>query len=106
MNANMLRTYLSATISISDLTRTGAKKIFDSLKGESKIILKNNKPVAALLSTERYQELLEKEENLQLMQIAMERSKSNDDTITRTEFFKENGIDAELLGNLPDIEME
>ncbi|MEG2837974.1 MAG: type II toxin-antitoxin system Phd/YefM family antitoxin, partial [Erysipelotrichaceae bacterium] len=64
MNASGFKTFLNSTVSISDLTRAGAKKIFDSLidGDDSKIILKNNKPIAALISTTRYQELLEKEE--------------------------------------------
>ena len=107
MNAKSLKTILNSTISISDLTRAGAKKIFDSLnKEESKIVLKNNKPVAALISTNRYQELLDKEEDLQLLQMALSRKNENQSTISRDEFFKNNQIDENYLNNLPDIELE
>lgn len=107
MNANSLKNILNSTISISDLTRAGAKKIFDSLnKDESKIVLKNNKPVAALISTRRYQELLDKEEDLQLIQMALSRKNENQSTIPREEFFKNNDIDKKYLNDLPNIELE
>ena len=107
MNANSLKTILNSTISISDLTRAGAKKIFDSLAtDESKIVLKNNKPVAALVSTERYRELLEKEEDLQLLQLAMSRKEASPITISSADFYAENGITEDYLNDLPDIELE
>ena len=68
INSNMLEVILNSTISISELTKAGAKKIFDGLsKDNSKIVLRNNKPVAALISPDRYQDLLEKEEDLQFL---------------------------------------
>lgn len=107
MNANTFKTFMSTTVSISDLTRAGAKKIFDNLKkDQSKIILKNNKPIAALVSTERYQELLEKEEDLQLMQLAMSRMNENTKYISSEQFYKGNGIDNEYLDDLPEVELE
>lgn len=107
MISNMLKTFLNSTISISELTKAGAKKIFDGLnKDNSKIILRNNKPVAALISTDRYQELLEKEENLHLLELAIARRNKESETITREAFLKETGIDDEYLAELPEIEME
>lgn len=107
MNASTFKTFMSTTVSISDLTRAGAKKIFDNLKkDQSKIILKNNKPIAALVSTERYQELLEKEEDLQLMQLAMSRMNENTKYISSEQFYKDNGIDNEYLDDLPEVELE
>lgn len=107
MNANSFKTILNSTVSISDLTRAGAKKIFDSLNNdESKIVLKNNKPVAALVSTDRYQELLEKEEDLQLIQLAMSRKAENQTTISREDFYENNGITKDFLSDLPEIELE
>ncbi|MEG2171588.1 MAG: type II toxin-antitoxin system Phd/YefM family antitoxin [Erysipelotrichaceae bacterium] len=107
MNANSFKTILNSTVSISDLTRAGAKKIFDSLNNdESKIVLKNNKPIAALVSTDRYQELLEKEEDLQLIQLAMSRKAENQTTISRESFYENNGITEDFLSDLPEIELE
>ena len=107
MNYNTFLTYQSSTLSISELTRAGEKKIFDNLKNDrAKIILKNNMSIAVLLSTERYEELLEKEENLQLIQIALEREKAPTEFIIRKDFHKNNGIDEEYIKNLPEIDLE
>lgn len=35
MNSNMLKTFLNSTISISELTKAGAKKIFDGLNKDN-----------------------------------------------------------------------
>lgn len=107
INSNTLKTFLTSTVSISDLTRTGSKQIFDILnKNDSKIVLKNNKVVVALISTDRYQELLDKEEDLRLIQIAIARKEQNLDLTYREEFIEENGIDEAILKSLPEIEME
>lgn len=107
MNLNTFRTILTSTVSISDLTKAGAKAIFDNLnKEKSKIILRNNKPIAALVSPERYQELLEKEEDLQLLEMAISRKENNPSLTSMEDFFKEFNIDNEYLKSLPDIEME
>lgn len=107
MNSNTFKTFLTSTISISDLTRTGAKQIFDNIsKSGSKIVLKNNKPIATLVSIDRYQELLEKEEDLNLIQIAISRKAHSSEIISREDFFKENNINEEVLSELPEIDME
>ncbi|MEF9968442.1 MAG: type II toxin-antitoxin system Phd/YefM family antitoxin, partial [Longicatena sp.] len=107
MNASGFKTFLNSTVSISDLTRAGAKKIFDSLidGDDSKIILKNNKPIAALISTTRYQELLEKEEDLALLKLAVSRREQNPKTISREAFYKSNEINEMYINDLPDIEL-
>ncbi len=105
--ANTYESILNSTVSISDLTRAGAKKVFDTLdKDETKIILKNNKPIGALLSSERLQELLEKEEDLYLMKLAIERDANAQKYISKEDFFEEFGIHEDALDNLPELEME
>lgn len=107
MDSDTFKTFLTSTVSVSDLTRSGAKKIFDSLKKDDlKIILKNNKPIAALVSTKRYQDLLEKEEDLRLLQLAVDRKASRTGYTSRTDFLKENGILEDDLRDLPDITLE
>lgn len=106
MNLATFNTLINSTVSISDITKAGAKKIFDNLKfDKSKIILRNNKPIAALLSTDRYEELLEAEENLYLLEIAMSRSENVDFT-SLDDFLKTNGITKDQLDNIGDIELE
>ena len=107
MDANGFKAILNSTVSISELTKAGAKKIFDNLKAdESKIVLKNNKPIAALISTDRYQELLNKEEDLQFIQLAMSRKAKNHKITNREEFLCELGISEEEIQYLPEIDLE
>lgn len=107
INSNTLEVILNSTISISELTKVGAKKIFDGLsKDNSKIVLRNNKPVAALISPDRYQELLEKEENLQLLEMAISREENSVNVTKRDDFLKEMNLDEKILSELPDVEIE
>lgn len=66
---------------------------------------KNNKPVAILLSTDRYEELLEAEENLYLMELALKRA-NNTNSISLNDFLEDNGISKSQFDNLDDIELE
>lgn len=64
-----LRGALSRMISVSDLGRGKASKVIqevESHKGQY-IVVKNNKPMAIILSVEEYNELLEKKEELGLL---------------------------------------
>ena len=54
--------------------------------------MRNNKPVAALISPDRYQDLLEKEEDLQLLEMALARQGKDSALTTREDFLKEMGI--------------
>ncbi|MEG0361619.1 MAG: hypothetical protein RR602_08290 [Longicatena sp.] len=91
MNASGFKTSLNSTVSISD---------------DSKIILKDNKPLAVLISINRFQELLEKEEDLALLQLAISRHEQNPTTISRDVFFKNNEINEAYINNPPEIELE
>jgi len=54
---------LQSLIPISVLNQGKAAKIISSLnKDEVKIVVKNNEPMAAIISIERFSELLDKEE--------------------------------------------
>lgn len=66
---------------------------------------KNNKPVAILLSTDRYEELLEAEENLYLIELALKRA-NNTNSISLNDFLEDNGISKSQFDNLDDIELE
>lgn len=66
---------------------------------------KNNKPVAILLSTDRYEELLEAEENLYLIELAVKQA-NNTNSISLNDFLEDNGISKSQFDNLDDIELE
>ncbi len=58
-------TMLNSLVSISSFNQGKAAKIISDLKDDDvKIIVKNNEPMAALLTVERFNELCEKENRL------------------------------------------
>lgn len=62
---NGFRMMLNSLISISSLNQGKAAKIIEQLKDEEvKIVVKNNEPIAAILSLKRFNELLEMEAKL------------------------------------------
>lgn len=95
---------ITNTLSITDLARNLSKAV-DSLKSGAKVIVKNNKPEAVLMSTEDYLEMIEEIEDLQDTLLVMERIKSGD---------VDGGIDQEtvmkMFGiseyDLKDVEVE
>ena len=62
MNAS---TMLNSLVSISTLNQGKAAKIISELgPSDAKVIIKNNEPMAAIVSIDRYTELLNAEEEL------------------------------------------
>ena len=62
MNAS---TMLNSLVSISTLNQGKAAKIISELgPNDAKVIIKNNEPMAAIVSIDRYTELLNAEEEL------------------------------------------
>ena len=62
MNAS---TMLNSLVSISTLNQGKAAKIISELgPNDAKVIIKNNEPMAAIVSIDRYTELLNAEEKL------------------------------------------
>lgn len=62
MKTNINKEVLESIVPITDLNRGYAAKVIDTLTDESaeKIIVRNNKPVAVLVSVDRYLELVDK----------------------------------------------
>lgn len=105
-SASILKILTESTVSISDLTRAGAKDIFSSLiKDKEKIILKNNKPIGAILSLERYQELISMEEDYILYLEAIKRLEANNSpTISIHSVLEKYNITKEELDSIEDVE--
>ncbi len=69
---------LQSLVSISQFSKGQATKVFDRLHNESQlVVLKNNVPVAVLLSPEEFSRLAEIEENYNLLMLAQERLANN-----------------------------
>ncbi len=60
---------LNSLVPISELNQGKASKIISELKSDDvKIVVKNNEPMAALMSIDRLSELMEAEEKLRSME--------------------------------------
>ncbi len=62
---NKMNDLLDSLVSISSLNQGKASKIIQSIGHDDvKIVVKNNEPMAAIISVSRYSELIEAEERL------------------------------------------
>lgn len=65
---------LRSLVSISQFSKGQTTKVFDRLKNEPQlVVLKNNVPVAILLSPDEFSRMAEIEENYRLLMLAQER---------------------------------
>lgn len=102
-----LKNLVSYMISVSDLGRGKASKIIEEVakKKEHFIVIKNNKPQAVIIPIEQYDELMEAQEDLELLQLAIERTKNlkEEECIPFGEILKEEGLTREELKKYIDL---
>ncbi|MBW9158004.1 type II toxin-antitoxin system Phd/YefM family antitoxin [Clostridium sp. FP2] len=68
-------------VPISRFNKGEAGKIFDEVKsGGFKIVVKNNVPTCVLITPEKYQELMEKVEEYNLLTVAVKRMENVKDS--------------------------
>ena len=104
-------------VSISDFSQGKAGKIFSDISENNNeyIVLKNNQPIAVVMSIKEYtetqrkisllEEILEKFENIKLLHMA--ESRDNKKTASFEEFIKEEGFSTEELEELSEsVEFE
>ena len=73
MNTPSIRDFLNNMISISDLNKGKGSQIIDEVKKTGyKVILKNNRPEAVLITPEQFEEMLALKEELMDMSLGME----------------------------------
>ena len=98
---------LNSLVSISQFSKGQATQVFERLKTEAQlVVLKNNMPVAILLSPEEFSRYEEIEEDYRLMLLAQERLKANEKTLSEEEALKELGITEEDIDAAEDVEIE
>ncbi|MDR2611051.1 MAG: type II toxin-antitoxin system Phd/YefM family antitoxin [Clostridiales Family XIII bacterium] len=96
-------------ISISQFNKGMASQIFERLKSEHElIVLKNNAPVAVVLSPDEYMRLAEAAEDLRLLQLAEERLTYDweADTVTHEQVWSGNDIADSGLPIVAEPEIE
>ncbi|HAL74988.1 MAG TPA: prevent-host-death protein [Clostridiales bacterium] len=99
---------LKQVVPVSRFNKGEASKIFDEVKQEGvKVVIKNNAPICVLISIDKFLELDEKMEDMQLLNEALQREKMAQDSpmIKYADLIKEyNFKDEELAA--ADVEIE
>lgn len=85
-----LKLVFEKTISVTDFVRNITKS-FDDLKNGAKVIMKNNKPEAVIMSPGEYMQLINDLEDAQDLALAQSRSAENDQTklLSHDEFWNQ-----------------
>ena len=102
-------TLLNSMIPVSRFNKGEAGRIFDALsRDKTKIVIKNNVPIAILLSPEEYTRLIEVNEDSVLLAEAAMRIGHSDKTdfIPEADFIKAIGLTEADIINSGDIEIE
>ena len=97
---------LNSIVPISRFNKGEAGKIFNEVKNDGfKIVVKNNVPTCVLITPEKYQELMEKVEDYNLLTVAVKRMENvkDSDFIASQEVMNEFEIEQ---SDLDDIEVE
>ncbi len=100
---------LQSMIPVSRFNKGEAGKIFDELsRDKTKIVVKNNVPVAVILSPEEYTRLVElNEDNMLLAEAAIRISHANpSDYISEADFIKTIGLTESDIANCEEVEIE
>ena len=100
---------LKSMVPVSRFNRGEAGKIFDELSHvKTKIVIKNNVPIAVLLSPEEYTRLIdETEDSLLLAEAAMRLTNCDESNfISEADFIKSIGLTEADLNNCEEVEIE
>lgn len=98
---------MRSIVSISDFNRGQAGSIFESVKRTGpKIVLKHNEPECVLMSPEHYEWLIERLEDMQDYNLAMERLKSGSEPIPWEQVMVDLGITQEDIDAAEEDEIE
>lgn len=100
---------LQSMIPVSRFNKGEAGRIFDELTHDkTKIVVKNNVPVAVILSPDEYARIIdENADNILLAEASMRVSQSSQsDFISETDFMRAIGVTQEGIDTSNDVEIE
>jgi len=100
---------LQSMIPVSRFNKGEAGRIFDELTHDkTKIVVKNNVPVAVILSPDEYARIIdENADNILLAEASMRVSQSSQsDFISETDFMRAIGVTQEEIDTSNDVEIE
>ena len=96
-------------VPISDFSHGKASRIFQGLTTHEPVtVVKNNRPVAVITTPEEFAYLSEAEENIVLLQMALERLAANDNTtaIAEDQALAALGLTQDEIDAIPEDEIE
>lgn len=100
---------LDNIVPISDFSRGKATQAFEKARGDKPVfVMRNNEPVAVIISPEEYKYLSELEEDLYFTGLAIERLEANKgkELLTWDEVRENLGITQEEVDAVPDEDVE
>jgi PHD/YefM family antitoxin component YafN of YafNO toxin-antitoxin module len=96
-------------VPISHFNKGMASKIFGSLKSKNHlIVLKNNRPVGVIISTEEYERLSEAADDFQLLQLAEQRTEGawEERAIPQSDAMNALGLSEQDILDAEELEFE
>ena len=103
-----LKPVIQSTISITDFIRNVTDSL-NSLKNGAKVIMKNNKPEAVIMTPQEYVDLIDRLEDAEDLSLAIERTKKhnkNTHYFTEKEIMEKYHISEGDLKGFEEVEIE
>lgn len=98
---------LDNIVSISSFGRGKASMNFEKVKSGPLIVMKNNTPEAVIVTADEYKRLVNKEEDYDLLVLALERLETTSGkTITHSELLESLSITENDIDDAEDVEFE
>ena len=99
--------FMRSMVPVSRFNKGEASKIFDEVSATGiKIVVKNNKPACVLLSPDRYESLIEKIEDFELMMEAEKRMEEGGATFSQEEVLHGLGLTQSDIDAAEDVDIE
>lgn len=75
----MMRIRMNNLVSVSDVSKNTSAMIAKAAAGETQVVLNHNKPVAAIIDIELYEQMLDLMADIEVTQKAIERINQDDE---------------------------
>ena len=90
----MMRIRMNNLVSVSDVSKNTSAMIAKAAAGETQVVLNHNKPVAAIIDIELYEQMLDLMADIEVTQKAISRLKETDEgSISLEELIVKYNID-------------
>ena len=104
-----IASFIENIVPVSDFSHGKAANIFRRVTDQAPVtVVKNNRPVAVITTPEEFAYLSEAEENIVLLEMALERLAANQDTtpLPERDVLERLGLSQQDLDAVPDSEID